>query len=302
MLRVLLLLCLLSALQAGQRLAVLAPHSLSVYDLETGARQLSLPVEARGLAVCPDERFAFLTTGDALVGVDLATGAIAGRVEFGKYHQPAALACGKSGALYVAAQSPSALLIVDWKKKKVSKAIPLTGRNPSVVLVNSDERKIWTADTASGTVSLVDTFYKRQVGEIQVGGQPSALALSADEKQLYVATGSPSSLVWVDAVANRVRRSIGVAGGARLLAGDGRWLAGQGTDLFLIDGHLGLETRRLEGAHTDALAVEPGALYAATNGRVDAFTLPGLEKVGSLETGASSLALAILQSKLVAAQ
>jgi len=214
--------------------------SLALYDTATGKLVSRIPVghKPHEFAVSKDERFAYVTNygadtwtgpepgGNTISIVDLVKREAAGVIDLGEHRRPHGIVMGGSGLLYVTSENPPALLIVDAKKRRVARVIQLTGKAPHMVQLTSDERKAWTANAGSGTVSVVDLVNRRQMTEIEVGGAPMGFALDDDEKNLFVATRTNNMVVLVDAVANRRKRSIGVQGEPVRLAysSDGQWL------------------------------------------------------------------------------
>ena len=52
--------------------------------------------------------------------------------------------------------------------------------------LSSDEKKLFVANSASGTISVLDAMTLEQKEEIQVGGQPWAVQVLPGDKKAYV--------------------------------------------------------------------------------------------------------------------
>ncbi|MBI5083737.1 MAG: YncE family protein [Acidobacteria bacterium] len=297
---------------AGDRLLVVhkGDDSLGIYDASSGKLETKVAVGGKPheFALSADGKFAYVTNygvdtwntsepgGNTISVVDLVARRTVGEIALGQYHRPHGIERGKSGKFYVTTDFPAALLIVDGVKRKVARAIPLTGKLPHMVLVAGDERKAWTADAGSGTVTVIDLRYLRQTHTLETGGVPMGLALTDDEKRLFVTTQTGNAVVLVDAVANTVRRRIGMPGGpARILRGpDGKRmyisLITSG-EVAVLDPVTMLETKRVPaGQRVEGMTIggEEAFFYVSAQGenRVLKYSLPGLERVLLIETAA----------------
>jgi len=323
MVRLLTFLVLSAALAEGaDTLLVLqrGDDSVGFYDAATGKLEARLAVgkAPHEFAVSADERFACVTNygvgnfssaepgGNSITIVDLKERKATGEISLGEYRRPHGIVRGKSGLFYVTTDYPAALLIVDGKKRKVNGSIPITGKLPQTVQLTSDERKAWTADAGSGTVSLIDIQYRKQVGQLEVGGVPMGFALTSDEKRLLVATGS-NMVVLVDAVANKVRRSLGVPGQAAglLPSKDGRRVYASlmgSREVAVLDPQMFLEIKRgPAGAAAQGLALDPTGEYlyvsAPDDNKVIKLHLPDLQVEQEIETQAKPSAMYVLRGR-----
>ena len=304
--RILLLLATLCATMAAQE-KLLVVHKLDdsfgVYDAASGQLETRIPVgrKPHEFALSSDEKTAFVTNygvdtwntadpgGNTITVIDLLSRKAVGEIDLGEFRRPHGIERGASGRLYVTTDLPAALLVIDARKRKILYTIKLTSKLPHMVCVSSDERKAWTADAGSGTVTLVDLGYRRQFKTFKVGGVPMGVALSADEKRLFATTQSGNEIIWIDAVANTIRRRLGVPGGpARVrLSPDGKRLF---TSLILsgevavLDPQAFLEVKRVAvGQRVEGMTIDPAGehLYVSAQGEnhIMKFAIPSLEKV-----------------------
>jgi len=284
--------------------------SLGIYEESTGKLLMKLPTGSKPheFAVTPDGRLAFVTNygvdswteekqgGNTITVLDLEARKPAGEISLGQYHRPHGIHLGRSGRLYVTCDFPAALAVIDSRSKRLSFAIPVSGKLPHLVAVTADERQAWTADSGSGTVSVIDLRGRRQRGSVGVGGVPMGLALTPDEKTLLVGTRTANQVVVVDAVTNTVKRRIGVPGQPSrvTIAPDGRLAytsLGESGEVAVIDLHTLEEVKRARvGSHAEGIRLdaESGTLFVSAQGdnRTVRFRLPSLEVISVFETAA----------------
>ncbi|MBM2614477.1 hypothetical protein JIG36_02745 [Actinoplanes sp. LDG1-06] len=82
------------------------------------------------------------------------------------------------------------------------------GDHPSDVAVSRDGRFVYVANTASGTVSVVNPATRRVTATVPVGGQPLHLRLSPDGRRLYVTRFIEPGLAVVDTSSRKVIRTM----------------------------------------------------------------------------------------------
>lgn len=284
--------------------------SLGVYDEASGKLEQKIATGAKPheFAVSADERFAFVSNygvdswteekqgGSTLAVIDLAARKPAGEIALGGHHRPHGIHLGRSGRLYVTCDFPASLAVIDSRRKRMLHAIPVSGKLPHMVAVTADERQAWTADSGSGTVSVIDLRGRRQRGTIEVGGVPMGIALTPDEKTLLVGTRTANMVVVVDAVTNMVKRKLGVAGQPSrvVVSPDGRWAYTsliESGEVAVIDLTALEEVKRAAvGRHAEGIRLDAGSgtLFVSAQGdnRTVRFRLPALEAMMVFETAA----------------
>lgn len=309
--RMIVLLAAFGAVATGQD-KLLVVHKLDdsfgIYDTASGRMETKIAVgkKPHEFALSADGKTAFVTNygvdtwntgepgGNTITVIDLLGRKATGEIALGEFRRPHGIERGKSGRLYVTTDMPAALLIIDPKKLKVERAIELSSKLPHMVCISSDERKAWTADAGSGTVTLIDLKRRRQAATFEVGGVPMGVALSADEKRLFATTQSGNEVVWIDAVANRVSRRLGVRGGpARLrLSPDGMRLFASlinSGEVAVVDPRAFLEVKRVAaGQRVEGMIVDEAGehLYVSAQGenRIVKLSIPEMEKVQVIES------------------
>jgi YVTN family beta-propeller protein len=145
---------------------------------------------------------------------------------------------------FVASQRDRELVEVDLESRRVTRRIPV-GVEPTAVVANRTETRLFVANAGSDSVSVVDPDSGRAVAEIPTmgppaalpgavlglrGSNPNALALSPDERTLYVTNGGNNTLA---VIALDARSDGGQVAGlvptgyyphAVSVSRDGRWL------------------------------------------------------------------------------
>ena len=304
--RIILLLAALCVTMAAQE-KLLVVHKLDdsfgIYDATSGQLETRIPVgrKPHEFALSSDEKTAFVTNygvdtwnttdpgGNTITVIDLLARKAVGEIDLGEFRRPHGIERGTSGRLYVTTDFPAALHVIDAKKRKILHTIKLTSKLPHMVCVSSDERKAWTADAGSGTVTLIDLYYRRQSNTFEVGGVPMGVALSGDEKRLFATTQSGNEIIWIDAVANTIRRRLGVPGGpARVkLSPDGKRLFASlivSGELAVLDPQAFLEVKRVAvGQRVEGMTLDPAGAHLYISAQADShiikLSIPSLEKV-----------------------
>ncbi|RKY66989.1 MAG: hypothetical protein DRP97_07725, partial [Candidatus Latescibacterota bacterium] len=187
--------------------------------------------------------------------------------EVGGYATPGGMTLSADGSvLYVVLNRGNTLAVVDLKKKKVLRQIPV-GIAPYEVVLTGEKAYVsnWggrrpregdatypssgsemvvdeeTGIAASGTVAVIDLQQGKVVKEIETGLHPGALLFNADSTQLFVACASSDYVTVIDTRRDVVAGTISVhidkdlpfgsAPNALLLSADGHTLfVANGTD------------------------------------------------------------------------
>jgi YVTN family beta-propeller protein len=107
--------------------------------------------------------------------------------------------------------SVSVFLVAKDANKRVAR-IPVE-KEPSCVAITPDNKKVYVTNTASGTVSVIDTHKWYVVDTIKVGTEPFGCALTPDGKRLYVTNQASDSVsvisTWSDRVVETIKKDVG---------------------------------------------------------------------------------------------
>lgn len=284
--------------------------SFGIYDLATGTLETEIPtsVKPHEFALDPTRRYAFITDygvdtytdtaegGNTITIVDLHTRQVDGKISTGEYRRPHAIELLPSGLFYITTEIPAAVHVVDPAARRIVHSIPITGKLPHMIHVRHDEQKAWTADSGSGTVSVIDLVARKQIGTIETGGVPMGFAVSPDEKQLYLAAREGNEIVVIDTATDAVAGRIPTPGrpGRLLMMPDGKTLIAAciGSDeAVVIDVATRAEMVRAgKFARAEGMALHPDGesifLAAQMDNQVVRLKLPNLDVVQRIGTKA----------------
>lgn len=131
---------------------------------------------------------------------------------YGTSNFPLGIAALRDGSkCYVAAERDNAVYVLDTQTPSKPTLIHRldTGEHPVAVLLNSDQTRLFVANSLSDTISVIDTGDDKIVGTVLLrprvardvpGVSPIALALSPDGKTLYAALGDMNAAAVIDPV------------------------------------------------------------------------------------------------------
>ncbi|HWE44015.1 MAG TPA: cytochrome D1 domain-containing protein [Gemmatimonadaceae bacterium] len=176
----------------------------TVIDLRTRKTLSSavVGIEPEGVAASPDGRWVYVTaeTSNSVSMVDARTAKVVGNVLVDV--RPRAVAFSPdSRRAYVTAEIGGSLTALDTRRHVVAATVALeeNAGKPVGVVVSRDGTRVFVANGARGTVSVVDAASLRVVQSIKVGSRPWGLALSPDGALLVTADGMSDQISIVDA-------------------------------------------------------------------------------------------------------
>jgi YVTN family beta-propeller protein len=167
------------------------------------------------------------TDGRLLRVIDLASRQIVGTVDFGKGVRPHCAVMGpKDGLLYVTTELNNSVTVVDTGNLKVIGAIDTGEPEAHMLAITRDGRRGYTANVASGTISVLDLEARKPLMVIPVAGRIQRIALSADDRWVFTSDQTAPRLAVVDTGSNKVKSWIAMPGTGYGTAStpDGRWL------------------------------------------------------------------------------
>lgn len=187
--------------KAESTLAIIDPATMKVTaKVPTGAN----PHE---VVISTDGKLAFVANygaqqpGNSISVIDIATAKELRRVDVSPLMRPHGLQF-IGGKLYFSAETNRAVARYDPAANKVD-WIMGTGQNAShMVVVSSDQKKIYTANIASDSVTAFDFQNVPPAGsrivQIPVGKQPEAIDLSPDGKEIWLGLNQEGMVEIVD--------------------------------------------------------------------------------------------------------
>jgi len=285
MLRTFIWLMLFSTAAYAQEVAVIVhkwDDSAGFYDPNTGKQlaKVEVGVKPHEMALSADRRLAYITNygvntytqqeegGNSISILDLVRREKVGEIDLGKFHRPHGIELGRSGRLYVTCDFPPSLLVVDPAKRAVLRDYPVGQKLPHMVMVTRDEKKAYTANSGSGTVTVIDLGDGGVIKNIDIGGVPMGLAMSSDESRLYAANRVGNRVAVIDMRRNEVSDWIEIPG-QPVRAGltpDGRRLIVtliETGEAVIVD----VSSRRVihrvrTGANSEGVGIDPSGQFA----------------------------------------
>jgi len=217
-------------------------HTVSLVDPVTEKQIASVNedgVTGHELIASPDGKLAYVpvygnsgvgrpgTDGQLVRVIDLGKREIIATLDFGKGVRPhCPLFNPKNGLLYISTELENSISIVDPKALKVVGSVP-TGKPESHMFVLShDGRRGYTANVASGTVSVLDLEANSLVTVIEAAPRVQRISISPDDRWVVTADQTKLRLVVIDAKTNTASFSIPLPGFAygTAFTPDGKWL------------------------------------------------------------------------------
>jgi YVTN family beta-propeller protein len=217
-------------------------HTMGIIDPVAG-RQIATVQEdgitGHELVASPDGKRAFVpiygnsgvghpgTDGSLVRVIDLASRAIVGTVDFGKGVRPHCAVMGpKNGLLYVTTELDNAVTVIDPATLKVIGHVPTGTPESHMLAITRDGRRGYTANVASGTVSVLDLVEDKLLTTIPVCKVTQRIALSVDDHWVFTADQNSPRLAVIDTSKNAVDHWIPLPGVAYGTAPtpDGQWL------------------------------------------------------------------------------
>jgi len=197
------------------------------WSVTPAGRQTTLGDKPFGTTKSPDGK-TILVSNDgqykqSLMVVDAATGSVRQTIS---YTSPEALFIGVAYSpdgthVYASAGGNNKLRVYDVQSdghlaESAAIALPVTNpagtkvnHFPAGVTVSADGRTVWTANSLSNSVSIVDVA-TRAVRVVGVGANPYGVKLSPDGRTAYVSNWGAADLSVLDAATGQLRKTITV--------------------------------------------------------------------------------------------
>lgn len=263
--------------------------SVGYYDAASGKALATLPVGVRPheMVFSPDRKLAYVTIyglntwtqtepGENKIFIlDVPGRKQAGLIDLGQYRRPHGIEVGrKSGKLYVTADQPPSLLVIDPVKRVVEQRFDAGQKAPHMVALTRDETRAYVANSGSASVTVISLDGKSKPAVIETGGIPMGIELTSDEKFCYLAARENDQIAVIDTSTNRVVHRLDVKGKPvrlRIIGNDSLLIAsliGSG-EAVAIDLKSRKEVHRLKvGTAAEGLYVDPTGrfLYVSAQG------------------------------------
>jgi YVTN family beta-propeller protein len=200
--------------------ANIGSHSISVIDLGQMAKvaELNLRTSAVAAGAPADNGVHTAAENGAVSSGDETSGAAHGQSPYG-------VAIKGNTTAYVSSQSDREIEIInlaDPRAPRLTARIPVPG-NPTDLLLNHAQTKLYVSADNSDTVSVIDTHTNRVIDTIRTtapsgvlrratlpGAAPNGLALSPDEHTLYVTNGGMNAIAVISLAPGQPHRVKGL--------------------------------------------------------------------------------------------
>ncbi len=199
-------------------------HTLSLIDPATGSQLAAVEeagVTGHEVAASPDGNWAFVPIyGNAGVGspgtdgrmirvIDLKRRMLDDTIDFGKGVRPHCAVFGpKDGLLYVTTELENAVAVIDPKSREIVGSIPTGMPESHMLAIANYGGRGYTANVASGTVSVLDLVARKLITTIPVCEVAQRIAISADDRWVFTADQRQPRLAVIDTTTNRVLKFI----------------------------------------------------------------------------------------------
>jgi YVTN family beta-propeller protein len=167
---------------------------IDVHAMKAGS-PVYVGVRPIALTMSPDGTMLFVANqgSNSVSVVDVRASKEVRRIATGS--GPSALAIARDGTLYVADMFANEVVAIDPKNGATLARIPV-GVFPRAIAVAGD--RVYVANWANSTVSVIDAAARRVVQALRTGDQPAALAVSPDRQKIFVALSGDNAFQTID--------------------------------------------------------------------------------------------------------
>ncbi len=167
------------------------------------------------------------TDGQLMRVIDIGSRKIVDTLDFGKGVRPhCAVLSPKTGLLYVTTELENSVTAIDPATLKIVGAIP-TGQTESHMLaITRDGKRGYTANVASGTVSVLDLEARKLLATIPIAAKTQRISLSPDDRWAFTSDQTKAQLAVIDTKTNEVAHRVDLPdfGYGTAATPDGKWL------------------------------------------------------------------------------
>ncbi|MGH6652015.1 MAG: hypothetical protein ACREB7_12890 [Sphingopyxis sp.] len=268
--------------------------SLSLIALDSGIELARLPTGKmpHEIAVSPDgTQAAVVAYGGATIDIfDVAGRAKLRTIDLSPNQRPHGLVWLADGRLVATTEASQSVAVVAPDGTVTSIATGQQGTH--MIVVAPDHRTAYTANIASGTVSIIDLDDAKKLRDLPVGGKPEGLALAKGGRELWVGDlDAPRISVWDTATREKIDEKAVDPVAIRVLASpDGKLIAtsniGAGT-ISLFDADTRAPVRTIQVSEGDA-ARQVTLLFSADSKRLYAAET-GVDKVAEIDVASGKV-------------
>ncbi|MCJ2095313.1 YncE family protein [Methylobacterium sp. J-072] len=195
----------------GGRLYLSHPdgRAITAIAADGASRHWPVPGQPFGLAADPDGRSLYVGdwSGNRVLRVSAETGAVEAEVAVGR--DPAGLALGANGRLYVAEREGRSVGVVDTARMVRIAGIPV-GEGPFALAYDPVRDRVYVANVRSNDLTVIDAGALKPVATVPVGASPYGVAISPDGRRVVVTNQHAGTVSIVDAEALTVTATVPV--------------------------------------------------------------------------------------------
>ncbi len=185
--------------------------TLTFVDAET-LEVLGQTTTGRGpheLVVTPDGKWAYVANyegpGDSLSLIDVASREEVKKIPLKPYFGPHGIAVSKDGSkVYATCERTQCVIELDTKKQEVGRAFETSQKGTHMLVLTPDEKKIFTANMGSGTVSVIDLEKGESVATIKTGAECEGIDITPDGKEVWASNRAEDTISIIDASSHEV--------------------------------------------------------------------------------------------------
>lgn len=262
--------------------------TLSLIALDSGAELARVPTGKmpHEIAVSPDgKQAAVVAYGATTIDiVDIAKRVKLRTIDLSPNQRPHGLVWLSDGRLVATAEGSQSVAVIAPGGTVTSIATGQQGTH--MIVVAPDNRTAYTANIASGTVSVLDLAAGKKLRDLAVGGKPEGLSLTKGGRELWVGDlSAPRVQVWDTAKGEKITELAVDPVAIRVLASpDGKWVAtsniGKGT-ISLFDAETRAPVKLIAVSEGDA-ARQVTLLWSRDSKRLYAAET-GVDKVAEID-------------------
>jgi DNA-binding beta-propeller fold protein YncE len=156
-----------------------------------------------GLPGTDEHELHFIRTSDCSNAFTLDTG---------DYKRPHGIAVGKSGLIYLTAETKQSVLIIDPKKHSIVGTIPTDSSTSHTFAISDDEKKIYVSNVMSKTVSVLDIPDRKLAKVIPTESENQRMAISPDRKWFVTSLGPDHKVAFFRTADNQMDFTIPIDG------------------------------------------------------------------------------------------
>lgn len=262
--------------------------TLSLIALDSGVELARVPTGKmpHEIAISPHGRHAAVVAygGTTIDIVDIDARARQKTIDISPNQRPHGLVWLSDGRLVATAEGSQSVAVIAPGGTVTSIATGQQGTH--MIVVAPDNRTAYTANIASGTVSVLDLAAGKKLRDLAVGGKPEGLSLTKGGRELWVGDlSAPRVQVWDTAKGEKITELAVDPVAIRVLASpDGKWVAtsniGKGT-ISLFDAETRAPVKLIAVSEGDA-ARQVTLLWSRDSKRLYAAET-GVDKVAEID-------------------